>query len=183
MESNIVECSLHIPENNNNNNNNDNDNNIQWMKIKEKISDNILFYIPFINKFKKHKIDTFEKAVYKTPLLMEDNRDSHMNILINQIYDKNSLLIYNTIPPQQKNDLKFHIDLTASNYTYAQLYFLCKINRIGFINNIDEKQLDFQLFGNNINNKNNSNSVDNNNKNNNKIYQSTIIQLKQKQQK
>ena len=128
-----INCYLYIP-------NNNDDDNIQWMKIKNVDNDNVLFNIPYINKYKTYNINSFEKAAYKTALLMEDTLDYQIESVINHIYDNYTKIIYS-----KKIELKYHIDLTKSTYTYTQLYFLNKLSRIGFIHHIDSTKVIFEF--------------------------------------
>lgn len=138
--SNKILCYLNIVSNDN-----DNDNIIKWMEIKETSDDNkVLFYIPYINKFKGFPINNFQQAVYKEAILLPESWDEQIETLINYIYDNCRKIIITKNSPKEKSN-RIHIDLSKSYYTYTQLYFLNKLSRIGFTDiNKDEMFFDYQ---------------------------------------
>ena len=135
--------------------NNDIKNNVlQWMQIKNLSNNDILFNIPYIDKFEKHSINNFKDAIYKTPCTIEGSWDDQIENLIYYLYDKCKNLICN-IPVQLHQ--QFYIDLTKSEITNTQLYFLNKLSNIGDIE-ITEKEVKFTPFIKNYVNNNDINT-------------------------
>lgn len=119
------------------------DNNpIEWMQIIDKNNHDVLLHIPYTPKL-KHRIKTFEEAIYKTVVPLPDSLEDDIIKCIDNMYIHYKYLI---IPKRLNKNLTLNIEINKVYCSYTQLYFLNKLNLIGFINEIDRNKIHFTKY-------------------------------------
>ena len=121
----------------------DSDHSIRWLNIIDNKTKEMVFNVPYIPRFKSYNIDSFQDAVYKSPLLMDGTLDYTVDNFIDVIYDKYPEIIYPQINNKSNtihSETEIEININES-LTYPQLYFLTKLNQIATIISIDKHKI------------------------------------------
>ena len=124
---------------------------IQFMEIKENITNDFLFYVPFaLNLRSLSSINNFKTAVYESHTILPNSIDELFKKVIDGI--NINLLIPENF--KQKLSLSSKLNITLNNNNdknnnyYLQLYFLMNFlrNNIGYVENIESKSISIKPF-------------------------------------
>ena len=126
---------------------------IQFMEIKENITNDFLFYVPFALNLKSlSSINNFKTAVYKSHTILPNSIDELFKKVIDGI--NINLLIPENFKQKLRLSSKLNITLNNNNNNnnnknyYLQLYFLMNFlrNNIGYVEDIESKSISIKPF-------------------------------------
>ena len=169
-KNNIINSYLHVE-------NNLNDP-INWMKIKDENTNDILLNIPYTLTFVE--IKSYMDAVNKQAIILKDSLYDCYQTMINEMYEKYpKILLSETLLLKLKTqNVTLNIDLTKYEISYTQLYFLQKINSIGFIHFIDKNKMTIIINKDDFSRNRNDDNNHNRNNDNNTNINNNVINIK-----